>query len=103
MSGSVSSEPGDGPSPSDAAEEVPAPLPWDAVLQVLSRLSHNVRNHLNTASLEATFAREVSTEAEVRQSLGQIGESLNRIKEEFETLRHRLEPGVASVPLTLPP
>ncbi len=68
---------------------------------MLSRLSHNLRNHLNTASLEVDFAREMTADAEVRSSLQQIRASLGRIEGEIETLRRHLGPEKPSLLLEL--
>ncbi|MBV9490452.1 MAG: sensor histidine kinase [Verrucomicrobia bacterium] len=73
---------------SDATTEA---LPWSGFFRVLRRLSHNVRNHLNTAELEAAFAAEITTDADVRQSLRRMRQSFDKIARELESLLARLQ------------
>ncbi|MBV8900837.1 MAG: HAMP domain-containing histidine kinase [Verrucomicrobia bacterium] len=70
-------------------------LPWPAFLRVLRRLSHNLRNHVNSAELEAAFAQEITDDPEVRASLTRLRRSLGKITDECEHLLTRTADPVA--------
>src|SRR5437763_1253858 len=72
-------------------EPVTAPaLPWPGVTRALRRLSHNIRNHLNTAELEASLACEIATDPEVRESLTRLRQSFGKITRELDSLLGRV-------------
>src|SRR4051794_21276712 len=73
-------------------------LPWSNFTRALRRLSHNIRNHLNTAELEAALAAEITTDPEVRESLTRVRQSFGKITRELESLLARVtEPAVEPV------
>ena len=41
-------------------------VPWTDVVRFVRQLSHDLRNHLNAASLTAAYLNEVATDAEVK-------------------------------------
>ncbi|HEY0791957.1 MAG TPA: hypothetical protein VGD78_12910 [Chthoniobacterales bacterium] len=70
-------------------------LPWPTFVRAIRRLSHNVRNHLNTAGLEVSFAQEVTTDPEVGDSLAMLKQQLTKIRAELDHLLDRVvQPGL---------
>jgi hypothetical protein len=65
-------------------------LPWPAFMRALRRLSHNLRNCVNTAELEAAFAQEITDDPEVRASLTRLRRSLGKVIDECEHLLTRV-------------
>jgi hypothetical protein len=78
------------PAPTPNANLIASGLPWPAFMRVLRRLSHNLRNYVNTAELEATFAQEISDDPEVRASLTRLRRSLGKVTDECEHLLSRV-------------
>jgi hypothetical protein len=77
--------------PAPASPPNATSLPWPAFLRVLRRLSHNLRNYVNTAELEAAFAQEITDDPEVRASLTRLRRSLGKITDECEHLLTRVD------------
>jgi K+-sensing histidine kinase KdpD len=71
-------------------------IPWNNLLRLLHRLSHNLRNQLNTADLEASLAQELTREPEVRQSLAQITRAIRAAADEIQSLQNKLQFGTAT-------
>ena len=65
-------------------------LPWPTFIRVLRRLSHNLRNHVNTAELEAAFVQEITDDSEVRASLIRLRRSLGKVADECDQLLSRV-------------
>jgi len=65
-------------------------LPWPTFARAVRRLSHNVRNHLNTAGLEVALAQEITTDPEVDNSLAALKQQLTKIRAELDTLLERV-------------
>ena len=82
--------PGTPTSPPDDASANASSLPWPAFMRALRRLSHNLRNYVNTAELEAAFAQEITDDPEVRASLARLRRSLGKITDECEHLLTRV-------------
>lgn len=72
-------------------------LPWPAFMRVLRRLSHNLRNYVNTAELEAAFAQEITDDPEVRASLTRLRRSLGKVADECEQLLTRVADPLAEL------
>jgi hypothetical protein len=72
-------------------------LPWPAVIRVLRRLSHNLRNYVNTAELEAALTQEISDDPEVRASLSRLRRSLGKVTDECEYLLTRVTDPMAEL------
>jgi hypothetical protein len=72
-------------------------LPWPAFMRVLRRLSHNLRNYVNTAELEATFVQEITDDPEVRASLSRLRRSLGKVTDECEHLLTRVADPMAEM------
>lgn len=75
----------------------PSSLPWPAFIRVLRRLSHNLRNYVNTAELEGAFAQEITDDPEVRASLTRLRRSLGKVTDECEQLLTRVADPVAEL------
>jgi hypothetical protein len=65
-------------------------LPWPAFARAIRRLSHNVRNHLNTAGLEVALAQEITADPEVDNSLAALKQQLTKIRAELDNLLERV-------------
>jgi hypothetical protein len=74
-----------------------ASLPWPAFMRVLRRLSHNLRNYVNTAELEAAFAQEITDDPEVLASLTRLRRSLGKVTDECEHLLTRVADPMAEL------
>jgi K+-sensing histidine kinase KdpD len=78
------------PAPTPTPNANSSSLPWPAFMRVLRRLSHNLRNYVNTAELEAAFAQEIADDPEVRASLTRLRRSLGKVTDECERLLTRV-------------
>lgn len=85
------------PTPTPTPNANASSLPWPAFMRVLRRLSHNLRNYVNTAELEAAFAQEITDDPEVRESLTRLRRSLGKITDECEHLLTRVADPVAEL------
>lgn len=65
-------------------------VPWPTFMRVLRRLSHNLRNCVNTAELEAAFAQEITDDPEVRASLTRLRRALGKVIDECDQLLTRV-------------
>ncbi|MBV9999114.1 MAG: HAMP domain-containing histidine kinase [Verrucomicrobia bacterium] len=83
--------------PAPASHPNVSSLPWAAFMRVLRRLSHNLRNYVNTAELEAAFAQEITDDPEVRASLTRLRRSLGKVADECEHLLTRVADPLAEL------
>jgi hypothetical protein len=83
--------------PAPASSAYGTSLPWPTFMRVLRRLSHNLRNYVNTAELEAAFAQEITDDPEVRASLARLRRSLGKITDECEHLLTRVADPMAEL------
>src|SRR5437868_3492147 len=86
-------------SPATAAtlNELQVPLPH--VVQFVRQLSHDLRNHLNAAELQAAFLKEIATDDEMKAEIqrlrgmvSEIGGSLQRLTNALGTVKLTLMP-----------
>jgi K+-sensing histidine kinase KdpD len=76
--------------PSQPTEQLqtspPSDIPWSNAVQFVRQLSHDLRNHLNAAELQAAFLGEIATDPEMkdevkrlRQMLSVLGSTLQKL------------------------
>src|SRR3954453_10428965 len=57
-----------------------SPLPdvsWDDVVRFIRQLSHDLRNHLNAAELQAAYLSEIATDAEMKDEIKRLREMVS--------------------------
>ena len=89
---SASAEPNSTPNP-----DIQVPMP--DVVKFVRQLSHDLRNHLNAAELQAAYIAEIAQDSEVKEEIkrlrtmiSEVGTSLQRVTSTLSTARLTLMP-----------
>jgi two-component sensor histidine kinase len=80
----------------------PTPVPWPQVATFVRQLSHDLRNDLNSLSLEAALIKELVSDPEVATSANRIQVQLREIANRLKDLSTRLvlpAPQPTNIPL----
>jgi light-regulated signal transduction histidine kinase (bacteriophytochrome) len=83
-------------------EASPTPVPWPQIATFVRQLSHDLRNDLNSLSLEAALIKELVADPEVATSASRIQVQLREIANRLKDLSTRLvlpAPQPTNVPL----
>jgi two-component sensor histidine kinase len=83
-------------------EASPTPVPWAQITTFVRQLSHDLRNDLNSLSLEAALIKELVSDPEVATSASRIQVQLREIANRLKELSTRLvlpAPQPTDVPL----
>jgi light-regulated signal transduction histidine kinase (bacteriophytochrome) len=72
--------------PADQTPSNPPDIPWEVIVKFIRQLTHDLRNHLNAAELQAAFLGEIASDKEVkdevkrlREMLGTTGSALQKL------------------------
>jgi K+-sensing histidine kinase KdpD len=78
-------------------------VPMDRIVQFVRQLSHDLRNHLNAAELQAAFLKEIATDAELRDEvqrlrtmISEVGTSLQQVTTSLAPIKLTTMPYAAS-------
>jgi K+-sensing histidine kinase KdpD len=56
-----------------------ASVPWNSVVRFVRQLSHDLRNHLNAAELQAVYLNELAQEDEMRAEIKRLREMIGQL------------------------
>jgi len=74
-------------------------VPWTDVVRFVRQLSHDLRNHLNAASLTAAYLNEVATDAEVKIEIKRLRDSIAAAATALQKLSASIGmPRIATIP-----
>jgi K+-sensing histidine kinase KdpD len=82
--------------PNDQKQTSTLSVPMEQVVGFVRQLSHDLRNHLNAAELQAAFMNEIVADAEVKEEIGRLRTMLG----EMGTALQRLSASLAQPRLT---
>lgn len=65
-------------------------IPWSDVVQFLRQLSHDLRNHLNAAELQAAYVNELVSDSELTAEIRRLREMISTTAKALQNLSARL-------------
>jgi K+-sensing histidine kinase KdpD len=78
------------PSGAPANRKTPITVAWDDIVRFVRQLSHDLRNDLNAAELQAAYIDEISTNSEVKTEIRRLREMLARMAGHLQKLSGRV-------------
>ena len=85
-----------GDPPTNASDDS-VPVPWNNVVRFVRQLSHDLRNHLNAAELQAVFLNELAENDEMkgeikrlREMISQLGTALQKLSTDLGRVKPHL-------------
>src|SRR3954451_18299390 len=63
--------------PLESNNRTPITVSWDDVVRFIRQLSHDLRNHLNAAELQAAYLSEIATDAEMKEEIKRLREMVS--------------------------